>query len=243
MLLLIPIVRRVVVLAAVLAVPAVGGELASRALVADAVKSAVQARIGVAPKVEFGSTPVLVQLVRGRLDTVDVSARGAQLGGLPPVALSATLRDVHLTHVARLAGAIGSLTVDARLGPAGVLELLATPSCVGALPADVRSALTAAPRVYLFPGRVDLLPPAGRSVEVRLAPAAAGGGVAFVLSGLDRGSAAASPAALALARARTRCTRVLPSLPFGVRLLSATALTGGLDLTFAGQNASFSAIG
>jgi len=150
---------------------------------------------------------------------------------------------VRLTHVTSLAGAIGSLTVDARLAPAGVLELLATPSCVGALPADVQAALTVAPRVYLFPGRVDLLPPAGRSVEVRLAPAASGGGISFVLSALERGAVAASPAALALARARTRCTRALPNLPFGVRLLSASALTGRLELSFAGQNASFSAIG
>jgi hypothetical protein len=243
MLLLTPILRRLLVMLVVLAIPVVIVELVARKLIGDAVASAVQSRIGVAPKIGFGSTPLLLQLVGGKLDTVTVSAKGARIGGLPPLTLSATLRDVHLTHLTSLEGAIGSLSVVATLSPAGVADLLATPSCVASLPPSGLVALTRSPRVDLFPGRVDLLPPHGRAVELRFRPAVAGNSIEFALSGFERAGAPVPAAELASAGTRAHCSRALANLPFGIALDSATARSGALDLGFHGANASFSAIG
>ena len=243
MLLLTPILRRLLVMAVVLAIPLVACELIARKLIGDAVKSAVRARVGVASSVSFGSSPILLQLIHGRIDTVTVGATDARIQGLPPLRLNATLHDVHLANLTSLQGGIGSLTIDAHLSPGGVRLLLATPTCVEALPASLRRPLSAVPRVYVFPGRIDLLPPRGRSVEVRLAPLARAGSLVFVISAVDRRGVPASAATLALIRRRTQCSRSLPNLPFGVSLASATAATGALELAFTGTNASFSAIG
>jgi len=235
--------RRLLVLALVLAIPLVGGELAARSLIGDAVASAVRARIGGAPNVSFGARPLLLQLVDGRLADVRIGASGAHLSGLGPLGLSATLHDVHLTHLTSLEGAIGSLTVDARVAPPQVGDMLATAACVGSLPAPLRAALTPAPRIVILPGRIDLLPPAGRAVELRLTPSATGAVVAFALAGLDRGGAPATAGELAALRSQVNCARVLPNLPFGITLRSATAVRGALVLALAGRGASFSALG
>jgi hypothetical protein len=242
MLLLFPIVRRLLFTAAFLAIPVVAGELVARKLVGSAVTHAVQARIGVAPKLGFGSTPLLVQLVHGKLNAVSVSAAGARFDGLPPLSLSATLHDVHLRDLTSLQGAIGSLSVEAKLAPAGVRELLATPGCVDSLPPSLLAELTPRPRVILFAGRIDLLPPHGRRGEVRLRPYASGANVRFAITGLELDGAPASGAQLTLARARTRCARALNNLPFGISLVSANAMPGALDLVFSGRAASFSAV-
>ncbi|HEY5389753.1 MAG TPA: LmeA family phospholipid-binding protein, partial [Solirubrobacteraceae bacterium] len=94
MFLLVPIVRRLVILAVVLAIPLVAAELLARHFVGAAVASAIAARIGTHPHVGFGSTPILVQIVRGRLDDVTLSASGARVGGLAPLRIEASLRDV-----------------------------------------------------------------------------------------------------------------------------------------------------
>jgi hypothetical protein len=235
--------RRLLVLAIVLAIPLVGGELLVRKLIGDALTSAVRQHIGVAPSIGLGSSPVLLELIRGRVDHVTVSAKGARIGGLPPLALSATLHAVHLANLTSLQGAIGSLTVDARLGPAAVRDLLATPTCIDSLPASLRAALTASPRVLIFPGRVDVLPPAGRAVELRLRPVAERGAVAFRATGLDVGGAPASASELGQVRAQTDCTRSLRQLPFDLSLVSASADAGTLALGFAGTGATFSALG
>jgi hypothetical protein len=203
----------------------------------------VAARIGVSPKIGFGSTPLLLQLAHGSLNAVSVSASGARIDGLPPVELTGTLRDVHLRSVTSLEGAIGSLSVDVRLPASGVRDLLATAACVGSLPAPVLAALTRTPRVALFPGRVDLLPPRGRATEVRLRPLAAGTSVRFAVIGLELAGAPSSAAQLAAVRAQTRCSRTLTDLPFGISLVSARAGLGTLELAFAGTGASFSAVG
>jgi hypothetical protein len=243
MLLLFPILRRLLFIAAFIAIPLVAGEIVARKLVADAVKHAVRARIGVAPSVGFGPTPLLVQIARGKLDAVTLSANGARIGGLAPLTLRGTLHDVHLTSLTSLQGAIGSLSVDAELAAAGVRELIATPACIDSLPHGIRAALTARPRIDLFPGRIDVLPPRGRGVEVRLRPYASPSSVQFAIAGLDLAGAPVSHAQLHAARAQARCSRALRNLPFGVSLVSARATTGALDLAFRGSNASFSAIG
>ncbi len=240
---MIPILRRLLMLAAFLAVPLIAGELVARKLIGDAVAHAVSARIGVQPKIGFGSTPLLVQIVRGRLSAVSVSASGARIDGLPPLTLSGTLRDVHLSSLTGLQGAIGSLNILASLRAAGVRELLATPSCVDALPAAERALLTRNPRVKVFPGRIDLLPPRGRGAEVRLAPYASGSSVEFAITAVEVDGAPVSAAELGAARAGTHCSRSLSDLPFGVSLVSAHAGTGVLDLAFSGTDASFSALG
>jgi hypothetical protein len=230
-------------LALFLAIPLVAVELVARKLVGDAVAHAVAMRIGVKPTIGFGSTPLLLQVVHGRLDTVTVRARGAHIDGLPPLALNATLRDVHLRSLTSLQGAIGSLTLQASLPPAGVRDLLASAGCMDALPAGVLAGLTRSPRVDLFPGRVDVLPPRGRSAEVVLRPSAAGANVRFALTAVERYGQPLSVAQVALVRANTRCERALGALPFGVSLVSATAARGSLILGFAGSGASFSALG
>ena len=238
--LLIGLARRLLVLAAILAIPVGAGEFAVRKLVGDAVAGAVRARIGVTAHVSLGSEPVLLELAKGRLNGVTVHASGARIAGLPPAALTATLDDVHLTHLTSLQGAIGSLTVDARVGPAGVGELLASPSCANALPAEVRGALTATPRVLLFPGRIDLLPPAGRDAEVRLRALARPGGVAFTVIGIER---AGVPAPVSAVSASVLCMRTLGSLPFGATVASVATASGALDVKLHATGASFSALG
>jgi hypothetical protein len=230
-------------LAVFLAIPLVAAELIARKLIGDAVAHAIEARIGVTPKIGFGSSPLLLQIVHGRLSDVSVSATRAHIGELPPLALSATLRDVHLRSLTSLEGAIGALSIEAKLPPSGVRDLLASPACVESLPAAVLAALTRSPRVDLFPGRIDLLPPSGRAAEVRFRPYAAAASIRFVMIGLEQGGAPASATALAAAQHATHCSRALDALPFGVSLVSARAAAGVLLLSFAGSNASFSALG
>lgn len=243
MFLLLWLARRVLVFLLVLAVPVIAGEVVVRKLVGDAVAKVVKDRIGVSPSVGLGSSPVLLALIHGRLDTVTLAAKNARIGGLPPVTLSATLHDVHLSHLTSLQGAIGSIAVTAKLGPGAVRDLLATPACVESLPADLRASLTTVPRVLILPGRVDLLPPRGRAAEARLRPQAAAGTLVFHLSGLERNGAETSAAALAQASSRVDCSRRLPDLPFGISLASASAGSGTLALSFTGTNATFSALG
>jgi len=243
MFLLFPILRRLLYLAIFVALLAVAGEFLARKLIGDAVSHAVAARIGVSPKVGFGSTPLVVQIVRGSLDDVSVSATGARIDGLGPLSLSGTLRDVHLRSLTSLQGAIGSLEVHAAVGPGVVLGMLATAACARSLPAAVRSGLTDSPRAAIFPGRVDLLPPKGRAAEVQLRPYASAHSVRFAISAIDLGGTPAPAAALRAARAGTTCSRSLVNLPFGVALVSAQAGSGTLALSFAGRDASFSAIG
>ncbi len=196
-----------------------------------------------APKIGFGSTPLLLQIVHGRLSSVSVSAVGAHIDGLPPLALRATLHDVHLRSLTGLQGAIGSLSLEATLPPAGVRDLLATAACVDSLPQGMLARLTRTPRVDLFPGRIDLLPPQGRAVEVRLRPYVSGASLRFTIIGLEQDGYPVDAAQLALARGDTRCSRTLRDSPFGVSLVSATAGAGALELAFAGSGASFSALG
>jgi len=243
MFLLTPILRRLLYLAIFVGLLAVGAELVARKLVGDAVSHAVASRIGASAKVSFGSTPLVEQIVRGSLSDVSVHADDARIGGLGPLRIEGTLRDVHLRSLTGLQGAIGSLDVHAGASPAVVLGMLATRACAQSLPADVRAGLTAAPRVAIFPGRVDLLPPSGRAAEVQLRPYASGSDLRFEISAVELGGAPAPAAALLAARTGSRCERTLSDLPFGVSLVSARAVDGSLALSFAGRDASFSAIG
>ena len=109
-----------------------------------------------------------------------------------------------------------------------------------ALPADLRSALTATPRVLLFPGRIDLLPPSGRRTEVRLRPLARPGGLAFAVIGIERAGVSAP---VNTASAPLLCVRTLGSLPFGASVASVAASTGMLDVRLRATGASFSALG
>ena len=243
MFLLFPILRRLLYLAIFVAILAVGAELLARKLIGDAVTHAVAARIGGSAKVGFGSTPLVVQIARGSLGDVSVSATGARIDGLGPLSLSGTLRDVHLQSLTGLQGAIGSLQLAAGAPPSVVLDMLATPACLKSLPAAVRSGLTSRPRVEIFPGRVDLLPPRGRAAEVRLRPYAAGSSVRFAISSIELRGAPAPAAAVREARTGASCSRDLSNLPFAVGLVSARATSGALALAFGGRGASFSALG
>ncbi|HEY1777488.1 MAG TPA: DUF2993 domain-containing protein [Solirubrobacteraceae bacterium] len=243
MFLLFPIFRRLLYLAIFVAILAVAGELLARKLIGDAVSHAVAARIGVSPKVGFGSTPLVIQIIHGSLGDVTVKAADAHLDGLGPLALDGTLRDVHLRSLTSLQGAIGSLQVRAGVPPSTVRGMLATPACERSLPSSVQAGLSTAARVAIFPGRVDLLPPHGRAAEVRLRPYASNDAVRFAIIAIELGGAEVPPAQLRADSAGANCSRALSNLPFGVGLVSAQALDGTLELSFSGRDASFSAIG
>jgi hypothetical protein len=238
MFLLTRLLRRVLVLALVLAALLAACEFVARKLVGDAIASAVKARIGAAPHVGLGSAPIVLQLLHGHIDTATLSANGARIGGLPPISLTATLRDVHIAHLTSLQGAIGSLSIAARLGPGTVRDLLATRACLDDLPAAERAGLGSKPRVDIFPGRIDLLPASGRTTEARIVPGVAGDGITFTVTALEH-----SGAPLRLPVPAPTCSRALPDLPFGAMLRSATATSGVLNLTFAASDVTFSAIG
>jgi hypothetical protein len=231
------IARRLLPLAIVLAVVLGAGEYLARQLVGDAVKSAIRDRIGGSPHVGFGSTPLLLELLRGHLDGVSVSEAHAQLGDLPPVAFDATLDNVHLSSLTRLSGDIGQITLRARLGPRAVLELFATPACVESLAPALHADLTPASRVILAGDRIALLPPHGRAFELRLFPVALGGVLSFHPTALALDRAPVSAAALA---AHVDCLRTITGLPYGLRLTQAAVLPGALDLVFASTDARFS---
>jgi hypothetical protein len=239
----VPLVRRLVSLAIFLAIVAGIGEFVARKLIGDAVKSAVSSRIGGTASVGFGSTPLLLQLAHGRLDDVTVSAADARFGSLPPVSVQASLRDVHMTSVTSLQGAIGEVIVHAHIGPVGVRDLLATQSCVDSLPGLVLGGLSAHPRVVLTPGQVELLPPRGRAVEVRFVPRAVSDAVYFALDGLAVDGREASGAELAAAGSRTACVRGVSALPFGLHLVHAAAEQGNVELELIAHDSSFAAIG
>ncbi|HLW94585.1 MAG TPA: DUF2993 domain-containing protein [Solirubrobacteraceae bacterium] len=235
MFLLVPILRRLVMLAVVLAIPLVVAELLARHFIGAAVASAIGARIGTHAQVGFGSTPILVQIVGGRLDDVTVSASGARVGGLSPLRIEASLRDVHLQNLTALEGAIGALSVTAAAPPSVVRGMLASPSCLNAMSPALRAGLTSDPRVLLFPGRIDLLPRHGRGAEVRFVPRADGTAVRFeIAAALVGGGSVERPPS---------CERRLDGLPFGATLHSAQVRSGTLMLDFGGRNASFSALG
>lgn len=240
MFLLFPIVRRLTVLAIVLAIPLLAGEFVARKLLGDAVRSAVAARLGGAPAVSFGSTPVLWQLVHGRL-SVSVTEPRVELSGLPPVSLTGQLDDIHLTSLASLQGAIGAVSVTATIGADGVRDLLATPACVESLPAGLAAGLTLRPRVMIFPGHVSLLGARGRVWELRLRPLARDGDLVFAVVGAREDGRSLAGGSLQAVAAALDCRRDLGALPFGVRLAGAGAVNGSVTLDFVARNASFSA--
>ena len=119
------------VLALILAIPLVAGELLARKLIGDAVASAVRTQIGGPAKVGFGSTPVLLQ-PRSRHASTHVTERHAAARGLRRAADGGAQRDagatLHMKRLTSLEGAIGSLSVEARLQPSPPLAgLLMTP--------------------------------------------------------------------------------------------------------------------
>jgi hypothetical protein len=240
MFLLTPILRRLVFLALLVALLAAAAEFATRKLLGAAVASAVSARIGSPVNVGFPRSPLLLGLVHARIDSVTVTARRVRVGGLGAGAVRATLRDVRVTSVLGLQGEIGSLTLLVRIGPAAVRRLLATRPCLGALTPALRASLTSSPRVLLFAGRIDLLPPHGRAAVLRMVPEVLGGSLRFVTRSVELAGRPLPAATVATASA---CTRTLTGLPFGAVLRSARAERGVMALTLDARNASLSAVG
>jgi hypothetical protein len=231
------IVRKLVVIALVIAIPAVAGEFIARKLVGDTVRNVVTARFGGSAKVGFGSTPLLWQLAHGQLDDVTVTEADASIGGLPPLSLTANFEDVRVTDLIGLRGAVQTIEAEASLGPAGVRDLLATGACAGGLPDGIGAALTAGPRVVIRRGHVFLLPPHGRSVELRLVPVAANGALLFDLVGVAEDGAGVSAATVSALGSHADCTRTIGGLPFNLRLTGARATDGILKLAFRGSGA------
>jgi hypothetical protein len=229
--LLVMLLRRLVILAIVLAIPVVAGEFVARALVGAAVKSQVTAAFGGSPSVSFGSTPLLLQLVEGHV-TVDVTEPRATIPGLPPVALTADFNDIHLTNLIGLHGVIGGVQATARLGRDGTRDILAASGCVSSLPANIVGALGDRPRVRFHGGHVTLLPQHGHAVTVHVVPTAAAGKVDFSAVSIDGDSATA-------ARSNSGCVSGVGGLPFGLSLTSASVAHSSLELAFSGQGARF----
>lgn len=231
MFLIVGVVRRLVILAVVLAIPAVALELVARKVVGDAVASQVKTAFGGAPAVDFGSTPLLEQIAEGHLNVTITDAHAA-VAGLPPVALSASFDDVHMTSLLGLHGRIGSVTATAGLGPHRVRALLSSSGCIAALPANELAALTNRPRVRIGIGHITLLPPHGRAVVVRIVPVESQDKLAFNV-------ASVTAAGQALAGVRAGCAVGVGALPFGLTFTGASATKGLLELAFSGHGASF----
>jgi len=222
--------RRLVLLVLLLAIPAVAGELIARKLVSDTVGGKVTAQFGGKPSVDFGSTPLLLQLLRGRVN-LSVSEPDASVAGLPPVALHADFENIRVTSLLGLHGVIGTVTAHATLGPKGVGRLLLQSGCAGALPVGMRSALSAGSRIVIGAGHMTVLARRGAQ-RARIVPTAIGGRVAFNVVGASAGSA--PPAG------GSGCVATLGGLPFNLSLASAIADGGVLDLAFTGRGARFS---
>lgn len=235
------IFRKLLYVALVLAIPLIAGEFLARALLGDAVDSAIVSRIGGKAQVGFGGTPVLLQLLNGHLSDVSVSETKAQIGGLPPLTFDASLDDVHLRSITHLQGGIGAIALTAHLDSVAVRDILATPTCVGSLPPSVLDGITERPRVTIAAGHIALLPPHGSAVDLHLFPTALNGAIVFHASSLSFNGARAPAATLAAVGAAIDCVRGVQDLPFDLRLASASATPGSLEVEFAATNASFSA--
>ncbi len=231
--------RKLVVIALLLAIPVIAGEFLARKLVGDTVRSAVAARFGGSPQVSFGGTPLLWQLLGGHLDDVTVTDSGASVAGLQPLAVTANFDNVRVSHLIGLHGVIQTTKVAAVLGPADVRDLLATSACVRGLPDGIGAALTADPRVLIPAGHISLFPPHGRAVELRLVPSAVSGALAFHLIGAVVDGAEVSESALEALASQVDCLRPMTGLPFNLRLVSADATAGVVQLGFRGGDAQF----
>lgn len=239
MFLIVWVVRRLVVIAVLLVIVLVVGDLVAGKLVGSAVRSAIAARFGGSPQVSFGSTPLLWQLVHGDLDHVTVREGDASIAGLPPTSLVANFDDVRVTSLIGLHGVVGSVALEAILGPAAVRDLLATSACVGGLPDGVGAALTSDPRIVIPGGHVSLFPPHGRAVELRLAPVVGDRALAFRLIGFAQDGQSASSATVDALAAQADCSRSLAGLPYNLALATASAVPGDVELSFRGRGGQF----
>ena len=75
----------------------VAAELIARGVIKHRIASMMREQMqGGSISVDLGSTPALLDLARGRIDTVSVEASRVQVSDLPDVSLDATLRDLSL---------------------------------------------------------------------------------------------------------------------------------------------------
>jgi hypothetical protein len=233
--------RTLIMLVVLLAVPLIAGELIARKLVGDAVGSAISSQFGGSPHVSFGSTPLLWQIVGGRLDDVSVSEPEANIVGLPPARLHANFDDVELSSLIGLHGVIGTVAAQANLDPQAVRDLLESDGCVRSLPPSVIAALSRDPRVVIVAGHIAVLPRRGRGAELRFVPSTLGSTIALHLTGVLERGVPVSSSELDVLASQADCLRNVSGLPFALTLVSARAVPGDLELSFAGRRATFSA--
>ena len=110
---------RVLVGVVVLAVALVAAELGTRAVVEHRIVSLARQQMhGGSVSVGIGSTPALIDLMRGHVSHLTLDAEHVRIGNLPDVSIDATLHDLSLSGDHRVRGSdavvtVGRSTLDA----------------------------------------------------------------------------------------------------------------------------------
>jgi LmeA-like phospholipid-binding len=218
--LLIWLVRRLALLALVLAIPLVIGELVARRLVGDAVASQLRSHFGGShASVGFGSTPLLLQLIDGHIDA-NASIARVQIAKLPPAALQVSFDDVRLSSLLGLRGVAGSVLAHVSLGPDAVGRLLWNGGCAGELPPQLAADLANSPRIAIGRGRVKIH---GDGAGLDVVPTRVGRTIDFT----------------SVSAPRVACTISVGAAPYGLALAGTSASDGALVVTFRARGVRF----
>jgi len=199
----------------------VAAELIARGVIKHRIESMMRDEMkGGSISVDIGSTPALIDLARGRIDTVSVDASRVQVSDLPDVSIDATLSNLslHAPHHVDATNAevtLGRTTLDTLASDvAGVNDISVNPS-------PDQGTLTVS---ALSPGVVDLVAePRLQGDELRLVPRTVSV-LGFDLSGTKLGDYIE----------QHRAVQSLDGLPLSLTPQSVDVTKDGLVLTFHG---------
>ena len=221
-------IRRLLVLVAILAALAALADRGLAAMAGSATARAVQRseNLSEKPDVSFNGFPFLTQALRGRFREVEVTVRDVRREGVTITRVDARLEDVRVGLVDALAGEveavpIGEGTAVATLSYADVNEFLATRP--GNLRLSYRNGRLVVTGSVTVPGRGAVAAEGEGAVRVS-------GETLVVTVRNVRSTAGAALSAAISAAAGDRFSFTVPvrGLPFGIRLVSVAATGEGL---------------
>lgn len=214
------------VVVGLLVVVLLAAEVAVRLVAAHEVSSAARRELGTSSTtLHLGSTPVLLDLARNRVDTVRVTASDAQLCTLPGVDLAATFHDLTLRGGHHVSATDARVTVTADGLTRLVDEILPAAAGVSVTtdPAHGTLALTLGP---------------GGSVKVAARPTLEGSRLTLRPDSVTLLGQQVSASTLDRFTGGTGLSHDLSGLPLGLRPTSATVTKAGLSLALRGGAAS-----
>ena len=213
-----------VLVLALLAGGVVVADVVARRVAEQRVAAAVTQAVTVtgSPQVRIQeSTPFLLQLVRGSVDSLDVSLAGAQLQGLAVTDVHVTAADVAVAAPHRT----GHVTADGVLPTATVQQVLQQRTGLDATLSVEGGALRATAKLL------------GLDLVVTLTPRVDAGRLLVDVSGLTLGGRAIQPSTLPTSIRQTLSGLEVPvsGLPQGLVLTGAQVVPAGVHVTLVGD--------